>query len=108
MRQLKHVNHLIKKRDQAVPPSSQFCARDAINRCQASFRSVSSWEFSIPVLAGLIPRERFHRRKKGRCFHQKHCQEISSFSPKCTPCLKTHWEKLSRLAKLIRPSTERK
>src|SRR5712692_5222589 len=67
-----------------------------------------SWEFSIPVLAGLIPRERFHRRKKGRCFHQKHCPEISSLSPKFTPCLKTHWEKLSRLAKLIRPSTERK
>src|SRR5712692_7742273 len=43
-----------------------------------------SWEFSIPVLAGLIPRERFHRRKKGRCFHQKHCPEISSLSPKFT------------------------
>src|SRR5713226_5656069 len=43
-----------------------------------------SWEFSIPVLAGLIPRERFHRRKKGRCFQQKHCQEISSLSPKFT------------------------
>jgi len=49
----------------------------------------------------------FTGAQKGRGFHQKHCPEISSFSPTCTPCLKTHGEKLSRLAKLIRPSTER-
>jgi hypothetical protein len=35
--------------------------------CFISFAYLQlSWEFSIPVLAGLIPRERFHRRAEGK------------------------------------------
>jgi hypothetical protein len=29
-------------------------------------------------------KETYHRRKRGRCFQQKECQEVSRFSPTCT------------------------